>query len=476
MPNVYSSFNDDAISTLDATGISDRIRRGEISLDEALDAATNRARLSQSTLNAIVVEDFERVKIRSKNNLKSINREPSQRKLNVPAFLKDNINLAGLPTRFGSNATSSRPVTVTDDLVHQLHAAGLHFIGKSTTPPFGFGCSTEFDDGTPPTRNPWNLNLSAGGSSGGAAALVAAGVVPIAHGNDGGGSIRIPAALCGIVGLKPSRGRLIRQKRTKSMPIDIISDGVLTRTVRDTANFYYEAERYFTPNHLKPIGLVEGPAKQRLRIGFVFDSILTRACPETRMTVESTAKILSNLGHMVEETSFQSEDRFARDFTLYWSFLAFTVDHFGTSIFSHDFDRRRLDSLTVGLSRNFKRNLWQSLSALIYLRNIKRKPAFTQWRYDVVLSPVLARPAPHLGYLNPGVPFDQLLQRLQEYVGYTPVANTLGTPAISVPMGRSSQNVPIGIQISAPLGEERRLLELAFELEMAKPWPVVPHS
>jgi amidase len=471
MSRHYSAFVNDVLGTSDATSITEMIHRGDIALDEAIDAAIKRAQASRAILNAVVIDDFERVKSRAKNLLAAKRRSVAHQRLNTPAFLKDNLHLEGLPTRFGSNATSPQPSAVTDDLVHQLQACGLHFIGKSTTPPFGFGCSTEFDDGSAPTRNPWNLDLSAGGSSGGSAALVAAGVVPIAHGNDGGGSIRIPAALCGLVGLKPSRGRLIYQKKSKAMPIDIISDGVLTRTVRDTANFYHDAERYFQPKGLKPIGLVEGPSKKRLRIGFVYDSILTKACPQTRLTLESTAKLLSELGHYVEETTFQSEDRFAQDFTLYWSFLAFMVDVFGKAMLSGNFDRKKLDGLTRGLSKNFRDRTWAALKAIRYLRNAANQPLFKTWRYDVILSPVLARTAPELGYLNPGVPFDTLLSRLQEYVGYTPLANVIGNTAISLPMGQSTSGAPIGMQLSAPTGEERQLLELAFELETAKPWP-----
>ena len=467
MTNRYSAFTNDALGTLDATGITEIIHRGEISLEEAIDAAVTRASKSKEHLNAIVVSDYDRVKARAKRPLRK------DSLLNVPSFLKDNINIEGLPTRFGSRAMSSRPVTKTDDLVAQMHAAGLHFIGKSSTPAFGFGCTTEFDDSTPPTRNPWNLGISAGGSSGGSAALVASGVVPIAHANDGGGSIRIPAALCGLVGLKPSRGRLVLQKKAKSLPIDIVSDGVLTRSVRDTANFFHEAERYFRPSHLKPIGRVEGPSNGRLRIGFIFDSILTQACPETRQAVESTVKILADLGHHVEETTFQGEPQFADAFSLYWSFLAFTVEMFGGKVFSNEFDRTQLDGLTKGLSQIFKKNMMQTLKAIFYLRRLEHREIFRNWKYDVIVSPVLARITPELGYLSPAVPFPELFGRLKQYVGYTPLANAIGNTAISLPMAMSERGDPIGIQISAPTGEERRLLELAFELEAAKPWPLL---
>jgi amidase len=419
----------------------------------------------------MVIDDFDRAKSRASRQVPKGASGRGDARLRVPAFLKDNINLAGLPTRFGSAATSAKASRRTDQLVDQLRGAGLHFIGKSATPPFGFCCSTEFDNGAPPTRNPWNLELSAGGSSGGSAALVASGVVPIAHANDGGGSIRIPAAICGLVGLKPSRGRLVVNEMSKGLPINIISDGVVTRTVRDTANFYYEAERYYQPKGMRPIGLVEGPAKKRLRVGVVFDSILTKACAETRAAVESTAGVLSDLGHQVEETVFPGEAGFAGDFTYYWSFLAFSTEYFGKFVFSPDFDRGKLDDLTRGLSRNFRHNMMRGIKSMYALRNLSRSPALKAWNYDVIVSPVLAKVTPELGYLNPGVPFEELLARFQQFVGYTPLANIMGNTAISLPMGRSKNGSPIGVHLATEAGAERRLLEVAFELEAAKPWP-----
>jgi amidase len=258
---------------------------------------------------------------------------------------------------------------------------------------------------------------------------------------------------------------------SKGLPINIVSDGVVTRTVRDTANFYYEAERYYQPKGMRPIGLVEGPAKKRLRVGVVFDSILTKACAETRAAVESTAGVLSDLGHQVEETVFPGEAGFAGDFTYYWSFLAFSTEYFGKFVFSPDFDRGKLDHLTRGLSRNFRDNILAGVKSMYALRNLSHSPALKAWNYDVIVSPVLAKVTPELGYLNPGVPFEELLARFQQFVGYTPLANIMGNTAMSLPMGRSKNGSPIGVHLAAEAGAERRLLEVAFELEAAKPWP-----
>jgi len=474
-----SSFGDDCLRRLDATAVSNEIRRGEFSLREAVEAAKQRIQKINPLINAMVIDDFDRAIASATisagegtgERLQSAQLQHSI--LCAPALLKDNINLAGLPTRFGSAAIPPLPAQSDDELVAQLRRAGLFFIGKTTTPAYGFNCTTEFDDGNTPTRNPWDLSRSAGGSSGGSAALVAAGAVPIAHGNDGGGSIRIPASMCGLVGLKPSRGRLLPQRKAKFMPVNIVTDGVLTRSVRDTANFFYDAERFFYPSHLKPIGHVEGPAPERLRIGFVYDSIATKACQETRRVVEDTARALAQCGHHVEEMSFPGHAQFVADFRLYWSFLAFTVVTFGSGFFSREFDRKKLDGLTIGLARDYRRQFWRGFSAMRRLRRLHTDPVFRDWKHDIVVSPVLAKPPPTLGYLNPSVPFEILMARLQEFVGYTPLANALGNPAVSLPLGRTSSGLPIGLQLSAPIGEERRLLEVAFELEDVKPWPLI---
>jgi amidase len=468
----FSAFSDDCLGTMDGTAITEAIAKQKFRIEDAIMASIERARKSQPHIHAMAATDFDRVIARAKSS--SLKLKDS--KLNAPSVLKDNIKLEGLPTRFGSKATPSRPERSSDLLVSQLHSCGLHFIAKSATPPYGFSCSTEFDDGSPPTRNPWNLELSAGGSSGGSAALVAAGVVPIAHGNDGGGSLRIPAAMCGVIGMKPTRGRLIPQPKAKLMPVNIIADGIISRSVRDQANFLFEAEKFFANPKLKSIGEVQGASSKRLRIGFVYDSVFTRACPETRSIVDKTIGILASAGHKVEETNMPTDQRFADDFTHYWCALAFSIDRFGSWFFGggkDGFDRHKLDRLTKGLSANFRTNFWKNFGALQRLRTDHAR-LFEQFnRYDAVVSPVIAKVTPPIGYFDPNIGFESFIMRLQEYVGYTPLENVLGNPAIALPAGQSSGGEPIGIQISAACGDERKLLELGYELEAAVGWQLL---
>ena len=355
----------------------------------------------------------------------------------VPSLIKDNLDLRGLPTGHGSRALGQAPLKKTSGIAKQYLAQGFNLLGKSTLPAFGFTASTE-QAGVPATRNPWHSDYSAGGSSGGSAALVAAGAVPIAHGNDGGGSIRIPAACCGLVGLKGTRGRLIDQDAAKILPVNIVNDGVLTRSVRDTAHFFMEAERYYRNRKLKPIGQVTGPGKQRLRIGLMVDSIAgDPTCPQTRAAVEATAKQLSALGHHVDVAHIDLPQRFVDDFLLYWAMLAFFVSKFGRALFPQGFDSQQLDPLSQGLARYYRQRFLKTPGMLRQLRQSQARYAEVFNQYDVVLTPVLAHTTPELGYLGADVDFDTQLERLLRYTTFTPANNASGSPGLSLPLGQA---------------------------------------
>jgi amidase len=300
---------------------------------------------------------------------------------------------------------------------------------------------------------------------------VASGVVPIAHANDGGGSIRIPAAVCGLVGLKPTRGRLVPDAADTRLPVRIVTQGVLSRSVRDTARFYAEAERYWRNPKLPPIRSVEGPSRTRLRIGVVVDSVTgTPTDDETRAAVLSAAELLGDLGHHVEEAALPVPARFAEDFSLYWGLLGLLVASAGTRVIDRAFDVSRTDNLTRGLAKMCRRELARTPGMLVRLRRSTQEYRKLFTRVDVLLSPVLGHTTPPLGHLSPTLPFEVLFPRLQAYVGFTPLNNASGGPAISLPLGQTREEMPIGCQLSADLGDERTLLELAFELEAARPW------
>lgn len=457
------AFSDDALGDSDATELASRIRCGHISASEAVTAAIRRAQAVNPLLNAIQSDCFEQA-------LELASSQPRRGFFaGVPSFIKDNLHQEGLPTNFGTRAFVAPPSRHSDRFVRQFMAAGFISLGKTRLPEFGFSASTEFMEDVP-TRNPWNPEYSSGASSGGAAALVAAGVVPIAHANDGGGSIRIPAACCGLVGLKPTRGRLPPQAAARNMPIDIIVDGVVTRSVRDTANFLAEAALHHPGEGLPPIGMIEAPGKRRLRIGLAYDSIIGRTDEETRKVVADAAALLEQMGHRVHEIRLPFPQSFVDDFGGYWGMLAFFVAKFGHRMFDPTFDATRLDNLSQGLARLFRRKMLKTPAIIRRLRAAERIYAGLFSNCDVILSPVLGHCTPRLGHLSPTLDFDTLFARLSEYASFTPLNNISGGPALSLPFGAANNGMPIGIHFSAPSGDERTLIELAFELEQARPW------
>jgi amidase len=459
------AFGDDALGEHDAVALAQLVASGAVSAEELADAATARAQRVEPQLRAVAYAAYDRPRT-----------TPGGALHGVPTFVKDNTDVRGMPTNHGTDAFVARPRPADGAYTRQYLSTGLTVLGKSRLPEFGFSASTEFMT-QDATRNPWHTGFSAGASSGGAAALVASGVVPIAHANDGGGSIRIPAACTGLVGLKPSRGRHVDGEQVRHLPVNMVSEGVLTRTVRDTAAFTAAAEDFWRSPVLPPIGLVEGPARRRLRVGLVLESVNGAVVDvETRAAVERTATLLEKAGHRVEPIALPVDAQFAVDFVQYWGLLAGLVAMTGRLTFGRAFDTRRLDGLTVGLRGHHRRNLRRTPGAIRRLRAVA--PAYARMfaRHELVLSPVLAHVPPPIGYLSPTVPFEQLIDRLERYVAFTPLNNIAGTPAISLPMAMAEQGTPIGVQLSAAYGDERTLIETAFLLEQEQPFPRIQQA
>jgi amidase len=464
MSMTVHAFCDDMLADHDAVQLARMVREREVSVPELISAAIARAERVQPNLAAIAYAAFEQAGAAAERPLTGAF-------AGVPVFVKDTTDVLGVPTRHGSQAIGSHPAKADAAFTKLLAAQGTVLLGKSCMPELGFNATTEPQGGTP-TRNPWNTEYSSGGSSGGSAALVAAGVVPLAHGNDGGGSLRIPAACCGLFGLKPTRGRLPVNEAARQLPLDIVCDGVITRGVRDTAHFYAEAERHFVNRKLPPIGLVEGPSSTRLRIGMVLDSV--EADPTdapTRAAVLDVAKHLESLGHSVSEVQLPAEAQsLPSDFSLYWAMIAFLSMTFGKLSFSPDFDASRLEGLTRGLARFYKGRMLQTPGAMFRLARSGRIYARTLIDYDVMLSPVVAHTTPKLGYLAPDVDFETLFPRLRNFACFTPLNNATGSPAMSLPLGSTQDGLPIGVHFSGRNGAERTLLELAYELEQSRPF------
>ena len=460
------SFTDDALGTLDATGIAEAISAGTISAAEATEAAIARVESVNPQLGATAFECFERARAQASGPLGS---GPFA---GVPSMVKDNTDVAGLPSCHGSSAIRPHPAKTDYDSGAQYLGQGFALLGKTTLSEYGLTASTEWVD-RDPTRNPWNTEYSVGASSGGSAALVAAGALPIAHANDGGGSIRIPAAAAGLVGLKPTRERHLDQPGVRRLPVNLVAEGALTRTVRDTARFMAGMEATAPNADLPPIGTITGPGERRLEIGVLRTSELATVDPEVVATVDSVAELLAASGHHVREILPPAGVQFSRDFTLYWGFFSALVMLDSTLSHGRHFDPRRLDPFTKGLAKHWAKNIHKSVPAM---RRLREMPAHYDASFedlDLILSPTLSHPAPKLGFMSPTLGFEELFDRLKQYVSFTPYNNVGGGPAISLPHGTTSNGMPGSVHFSAARGDEATLLQIAFELEAASPFPAI---
>ncbi|MGZ5394480.1 MAG: amidase [Mycobacterium sp.] len=458
------AFGDDALGDLDAVSLVEALRAGTVSAAELIDAAIARTEAVNPALNGLAFEAYDRARIRA-----AATRRFGGYFDGVPSFIKDNVAVAGWPTMQGTDAWDPRPMRADGAFARVFLGTGLVPLGKTQMSEFGFSGSAEHPR-IGPVRNPWNPDYTAGASSSGSAAFVAAGVVPIAHSNDGGGSIRIPAACNGLVGLKPTRGRIPLDKQTAKMPLHLVANGVVSRSVRDTAAFLREAERVYRNPKLAPIGDVTQGSKQRLRIAVCTQSISRDSAPEIRELTLKTAAMLEELGHRVTEIDNPVPARFKDDFLVYWSFLAMAVVRRGRRMFGPSFDRTRLDNITLGLDRKAARNLYKVPLAIRRLSASYRITARLGEQYDSVLMPTLAEVTPPIGHLDPMQDFDTVMERLVDWAAFTPLQNATGDPAISLPLAESSAGLPVGMMLSSPRGREARLLELAYELEEAHPW------
>lgn len=457
------AFGDDALGDHDAVGLAEEIREGRVSRREAVEASVARTQLLDKDLSGLAVDRFDPAISESMTPHDGFFAGQA-------SFIKDNSDVAGLPTQEGTRAFVAEPATADGDFARMFGLVGTTTLGKTRLSEYGFSASAEFIDDVP-VRNPWHTGYSSGASSAGSAAFVAGGAVTMAHANDGGGSIRIPASCCGLVGLKPTRGRTPTDKSHREMPVRIIHHGVVTRSVRDTAAFLRESERVYRNLKLPPVGDVTGPGKKRLRVALVTNSIGGRITDgETTQTVLHTAGLLEELGHTIEAVDAPVPDSFEGDFLLYWSSLALGLSAGGKHHFNSTYDRSLNDNLTKGLARHALKNAWKLPLAIARLNGAHRNSRRFFADHDVVLTPTLSLVTPEIGWLNPSQSFETVIGHLLEWVSFTPLQNATGDPAISLPMGTTSTGLPIGVQLAAERGHDRRLLQVAYELEEAQPF------
>lgn len=383
--------------------------------------------------------------------------------------VKDLDLVAGVPTSFGSAALAIMPST-SANVVVAMQEAGLVCTGKTTTPEFGLPCYTE-PDGLPPARTPWDLARTAAGSSGGAAAAVAAGLAPLAQGSDGGGSVRLPAAVCGLVGIKPSRGR-ISNGPTGDAVGDLVCYGPLARTVADAAALLdamsvpFPGDPFRAPTPSQPFLAAAATAPRRLRIGWYTDPVIGQTPPsgEVLAAMADTVTLLVELGHDVVEMSPPMDRRSVAVFEVLWWALADSVPLPAEL-------ETRLTPLTRWQRRSSRQHsAGQLAAAVLEARGLARAAATAMADYDVVLSPTAAAAAFEVGSMRDDEDPAADFHAQKQWSSYTAVYNLTGQPSINVPMNWTGEGLPIGVQFAAAWGEEAVLISLAAELEGVRPW------
>ncbi|MGD0864220.1 MAG: amidase family protein [Rhizomicrobium sp.] len=458
----------------DALGLADLVRKKKISALELVDEAIARAEKLNPALNAIVFEAYDRARAAAKGKI------PKGLFAGVPMLLKDiRAAAVGMPTRNGSRYVPAVPAQHDSTLVARYRAAGLIPLGKTNVPEFGILPTTE-SRLYGPAHNPWNLAHSTGGSSGGSAAAVAARIVPIAHATDGGGSIRIPAACCGLVGLKVTRGRITQGPDASDATSGLSVDHVVTRSVRDCAaaldlsSPLDYGDPYFAPPG--PDSYLEAIKRKpkRLKIAVSLRALNGNAHhPEVTAAVIRTAKLCEELGHRVDE-AYPPLDPFVMTpaFLTLWTGNAATAIERLSQITGKPPSLDVLEGLTLGIYEvGSKVTAVQHLMAQATMNAAARTMARFHQDYDVWLNATLGTPPIELGKIDIDERYVlRAFGPIVEYVPFTSMQNATGQPAINLPLQWSKDGLPLGVQFVARTGDEVTLLRLAAELEKASPW------
>jgi amidase len=458
---------------LDATALADLVTRGEVTPTELVEAAVARIEAVNPKLDAVIRTRFDEARQEAASDL------PDGPFRGVPILFKDlGCIVAGEATAFGIGPLRDVRWPVTSYLAESFRAAGFVSLGRTNVPELGTTVTTE-PRSFPPARNPWDLSRSTGGSSGGSAAAVASGMVPVAHANDGGGSIRIPASACGLVGLKPTRGRVSQGPLVAEAWAGGTIDGAVTRTVRDAAGVLdaisvrMPGEPYYPPPLPRPLREEVGADPGSLRIGVVDrpggEGYLDD--PECRAAVAGAARLLESLGHQVTESAPDAlfDDGFLPNFVTLIagdtevSFRAFEA------VVGRRFGDDEIEPRNVG-----HRQVGRELTAVAYLQSRAwigvwaRRMAHWWTDHDLLVTPTLGGPAPELGWFTAEPDLEGA--RIASYIPYTSQFNMTGQPAVSLPLHWTPGGLPVGVQLVAGYGREDLLVRVASQLEQAAPW------
>lgn len=464
-------------SQYDATALADLVRKGETNASELLEEAISRAERHNPDLNALTYKAYDEAREKAAGSV------PDGPFRGIPFLIKDIASpVAGWPQTSGSRLLKDKVAEEDGALTKRFREAGLVLFGKTNTPEFGITGTTEGAlHGA--CRNPWNTDYITGGSSGGAAAAVAAGVLPMAHASDGLGSIRIPAACCGLFGMKITRDRNPNSSYDDAAAIGMTVEHVVSRSVRDSAGLldataYPEPGAPFAyPAKERPYADEIGATPGRLRIAFHSETPSGKPVhPEIRAALEETATLLEGLGHDVEEHGLGIDYRrlYTAQRAVSGSNFAATVDAAIKAI-GREPHPDELEALTWRNYRGSKHfSGSDAMDGWSTLRSMSREILSLHETYDVILSPVLAEPVPKIGEIDPvNMQPRDVDYRQAEVFPFTPPQNFTGQPAMSVPMGQDSNGLPIGMMFAARYADEATLFRLAAQLEEAHPWQTV---
>ncbi len=459
---------------LDATAQAALVREKKVSPRELADAAIARAEELNPKINAIVTPMYDEARRVADAPL------PDGPFRGVPFLVKDILaSVAHVRMTFGSRMTKDFVADGDSALVARYRKAGLVFLGKTMTPEFGFVPTTE-PVAFGACKNPWDLSRSTGGSSGGSAAAVAAGIVPFAHANDGGGSIRIPASCCGLFGLKPTRARITLGPVIGDVMGGLVVEHAVTRSVRDSAALLDATEGgapgdpYYAPPKSRAYRDEVGAHPGKLRIAWsthtVNDSPVHDDC---KTALAEAMKLCEELGHHVaEKTPAYDGGMMVPAFTAVWAAgAAATIDAVAMMLgrSANEDDVEPLSWALAELGRSTPAGRY--LMAVAYLQRVARQFAAFMERYDVLATPVLAEPPVPLGTFDApaGAPMEAFA-RIAQYCPFTALANFTGQPAMSVPLHWNAAGLPIGVHFVGRYGDEATLFRLAAQLEQARPW------
>ena len=456
----------------DALGLSELIARKQITPMELLDAVRQRVEALNPKLNALCYLFFDKAEAQIKQGL------PDGAFTGVPFVLKDlGVTLAGTITSGGSRLFKNSVANIDSTVVHRYRQAGLVIFGKTATPEFGLAVTTESAlYGL--TRNPWNLDLTSGGSSGGSGVVVASRILPMAHGSDGGGSIRIPASCCGVFGLKPTRGRVPLGPSRFEGWNGLAVQHALTLSVRDSAALLDATigpelgSPFFSPIPPRPFLKEVGADPGKLRIALALKPTNgVPLAPECKQAAMEAAKLCESLGHQIEEAQPPIEDASMREANgIVISVSLAKVLEDATKLLGRpsEGDVEEVTRQTYLYGRSISSTNYSR--AIDSLHQVGLTMAKFMQKYDVILNPTLAKPPVKLGVLDLAQNTMTYLKNIAEFSPFTALFNITGQPSMSVPLHWSPEGLPIGVMFSARFGDEATLFRLAAQLEKAKPW------